>query len=47
MGDAESAVAKGMVGTTRGALAYALKVYPGRRNLWRKAAELEKAHGTR
>ena len=47
MGDAESAVAKGMMGTARAVLAYALKVYPERRNLWRKAAELEKAHGTR
>ena len=47
MGDAESAVARGMMGTARAVLAYALKVYPERRNLWRKAAELEKAHGTR
>ncbi|KAF8958681.1 PRP1 splicing factor, N-terminal-domain-containing protein [Flammula alnicola] len=47
VGDAESAEARGMVGTARAILAYALKVYPDRRSLWRKAAELEKAHGTR
>lgn len=45
--DAESAESRGMVGTARAILAYALKVYPDRRNLWRRAAELEKAHGTR
>jgi pre-mRNA-processing factor 6 len=47
VGDAESAEAKGMVGTARSILAYALKVYPDRKSLWRKAADLEKAHGTR
>jgi pre-mRNA-processing factor 6 len=47
VGDAESAEARGLVGTARAVLAYALKVYPDRRNLWRRAAELEKAHGTR
>ena len=47
VGDAESAEAKGMVSTSRAILSYALKVYPDRRNLWRKAANLEKVHGTR
>lgn len=47
VGDAESAESRGMVGTARAVLAYALKVYPDKRSLWRKAAELEKAHGTR
>lgn len=47
VGDAESAEAKGMVSTATAILAYALKVYPDRRNLWRKAADLEKTHGTR
>ena len=47
VGDAESAEAKGMVSTSRAVLSYALKVYPDRRNLWRKAADLEKTHGTR
>ena len=47
VGDAEAAEAKGMVSTSRAILSYALKVYPHTRNLWRKAADLEKAHGTR
>ena len=47
IGDAETAEAKGMVSTSRAILSYALKVYPHTRNLWRKAADLEKAHGTR
>lgn len=47
IGDAESAEGKGMVGTARAILAYALKVYPDRKSLWRRAADLEKAHGTR
>ena len=47
VGDAESAEAKGMISTSRAILSYALKVYPDRRNLWRKAADLEKTHGTR
>ena len=47
VGDVESAEAKGMVGTARSILVYALKVYPDRKSLWRKAADLEKAHGTR
>ena len=47
VGDAENAESRGMVGTARAILAYALKVYPDRRSLWRRAAELEKAHGTR
>ena len=45
--DAESAEGKGMVGTARAILAYALKVYPDRKSLWRKAADLEKTHGTK
>ena len=47
VGDAESAEAKGRIQTARAILAYALKVYPDKKNLWRKAAELEKAHGDR
>ena len=46
MGDAESAQGRGKVGTTRAILAYALKVFPDRENLWWKAAKLEKTHGT-
>jgi pre-mRNA-processing factor 6 len=47
VGDVESAESRGKVGTARAILAYALKVYPDRKSLWRRAAELEKAHGTR
>jgi len=47
LSDAESAEAKGMIGTARAILAYALKVFPDRRILWQRAADLEKAHGTR
>ncbi|KAK7061468.1 PRP1 splicing factor, N-terminal-domain-containing protein [Favolaschia claudopus] len=47
IGDAESAEAKGMVGTARAILAEALRVFPGRKSLWIRAAELEKAHGSR
>ena len=45
--DAESALARDQVGTARAILAYALKVFPDRRTLWRTAADLEKQHGTR
>jgi pre-mRNA-processing factor 6 len=47
VGDAENAEGRGKVQTARAILAYALKVFPDVKNLWRKAAELEKAHGTR
>lgn len=47
IGDVESAEGRGRVGTARAVLAYALKVFPDRKALWWRAAELEKAHGTR
>lgn len=47
VGDAESAELRGKVGTARAILAYALRVFPDRKSLWRKAADLEKTHGTR
>ncbi|TFK18041.1 hypothetical protein FA15DRAFT_675582 [Coprinopsis marcescibilis] len=47
MADAEGCEARGKVGTARAILAYALRVYPDRRALWRQAVDLEKAHGTR
>lgn len=47
VGDAESAESKGKVGTARAILAYALRVFPDRKSLWRRAADLEKTHGTR
>lgn len=47
IGDAESAESRNMIGSARAILAYALKVFPDRRTLWMRAAELEKTHGTR
>ncbi|KAF8271613.1 PRP1 splicing factor, N-terminal-domain-containing protein [Lactarius quietus] len=47
LGDAEAAESRGHVGTARAVLAYALRVFPDRRDLWRRAADLEKTHGTR
>jgi pre-mRNA-processing factor 6 len=46
VGDAEAALERARVGTARAVLAYALRVFPDRRELWRRAADLEKAHGT-
>jgi len=45
--DAESAESRGSIGTARAIIAYALRVFPDRKTLWRRAADLEKAHGTR
>ncbi|EUC62255.1 Pre-mRNA-splicing factor prp1 [Rhizoctonia solani AG-3 Rhs1AP] len=45
--DAESALSRGKVVVARSVLAYALRVLPDRRELWRKAADLEKAYGDR
>jgi pre-mRNA-processing factor 6 len=47
VGDAEAAEEKGTIGTARAILAYALKVFPDKRDLWWKAAVLEKQRGTR
>ncbi|KAG8983104.1 hypothetical protein FRB94_009193 [Tulasnella sp. JGI-2019a] len=47
VGDVESALAKGKIGTARAVLSYALRVFPDKRTLWRRAADIEKAHGTR
>ena len=47
LSDAEAAEAKGNVGTARAILAYALRVFPDRRTLWRRAADLERTHGTK
>jgi len=35
------------VETARAILAHALSVFPGKKSLWRRAAALEKAHGSR
>ncbi len=45
--DVEAAEAKGNIGAARAILAYALRVFPDKKSLWRKAADLEKARGTR
>lgn len=47
MADAQAALDRNQVGTARAILAYALKVYPNRQQLWRAAADLEKSHGSR
>lgn len=47
MADAQAELSRNQVGTARAILAYALKVFPGEKALWRAAADLEKAHGTR
>ena len=44
LGDAEAAEAPGCVGTARAVLAFVLHVFPDCRDLWRRAADLEKAH---
>lgn len=47
VGDVEAALSKGRIGTARAVLAYALRVFPDDRSLWRRAADIEKANGTR
>ncbi|KAJ2916896.1 hypothetical protein MD484_g3518, partial [Candolleomyces efflorescens] len=44
--DAQNALGRGRVGTARAILAYTLKFFPNRQELWRTSASLEKAHGT-
>ncbi|KAF8917118.1 PRP1 splicing factor, N-terminal-domain-containing protein [Mucidula mucida] len=44
--DADLAEKEGMIHTAQAIFAYALKVYPDRKDLWERAANLEKAHGT-
>ena len=45
--DAVSMEAKGLISAARGVYAYCLRVFPMKQAIWRKAAELEKAHGTK
>ena len=47
VGDMESALSRNKISTARAILAYALRVFPDKRGLWRRAADLEKVHGTR
>ncbi|EWM28197.1 pre-mrna-processing factor 6 [Nannochloropsis gaditana] len=44
--DADSALQRGAVETARAILAYALQTFPGKKALWSKACDLEKAYGT-
>jgi len=45
--DAESAESRGRIGTARAIMAYAQRVFPDRKELWRRAADLEKTYGTK
>lgn len=45
--DAAAAASRSSVETARGIYEHALKVFPGKKSIWRAAASLEKAHGTR
>jgi pre-mRNA-processing factor 6 len=47
MDDAKSMEAKGLIEIARAIYAYSLNVFPQKQAVWRRAAELEKAHGTR
>ncbi|TIA68703.1 hypothetical protein E3P91_03963 [Wallemia ichthyophaga] len=47
MDDADSLEDRGSIETARAVIAFALKVFPERSKLWRRAAELEKQHGNR
>lgn len=45
--DAAASAARGSVETARAIYEHALRVFPGKKSIWRAAAGLEKAHGTR
>ncbi len=45
--DAEAAAGRGSIETARAIYEHALKVFPGKKSIWRAAAGLEKAHGSR
>lgn len=47
MDDADALEDRGSIETARAVIAFALKVFPERSKLWRRAAELEKQHGDR
>ncbi|CAG8498054.1 301_t:CDS:10 [Ambispora gerdemannii] len=47
MEDAESCVSHGSIETARAIYAHALRVFPGKKSIWRRAAFLEKSYGTR
>lgn len=45
--DARGMEGKGLMGGARAIYSYCLRVFPMKQAIWRRAAELEKAHGTR
>ncbi|CAI7927557.1 unnamed protein product [Closterium sp. NIES-54] len=45
--DAEECIKRGSVETARAIFAHVLTVFPGKKSVWRRAAQLEKTHGTR
>ncbi|KAF9340677.1 hypothetical protein BGZ91_000732 [Linnemannia elongata] len=47
MDDADGAIGRQSFGTARAIYAHALKTFPAKKSIWRRAALLEKAHGTR
>lgn len=47
MADAEECIKRGSVETARSIYTHALAVFPGKKSVWRRAAQLEKSHGTR
>ena len=47
MADADEAIKRGSVETARAIYAHALAVFPGKKSIWRRAAQLEKAKGTK
>ncbi|PSC71481.1 STABILIZED1-like [Micractinium conductrix] len=46
MADAEECMRRGSAETARAIYAHALSVFPGKKSIWRRAAQLEKASGT-
>eukprot|EP00887_Chlorella_sp_A99_P001425 scaffold8.g1425.t1 len=46
MADAEESTKRGAVETGRAIFAHAISAFPSKKSVWRRAAQLEKAHGT-
>ena len=47
MADADEAIKRGSMETARAIYAHALAVFPGKKSIWRRAAQLEKAKGSK
>ncbi|KAJ3105219.1 hypothetical protein HDU97_008373 [Phlyctochytrium planicorne] len=47
MQDAESCIVNNAIATARAVYAYALQIFPQKKSIWRRAAFLEKSHGTK